>query len=135
MTQRAPAIVSMAVPPELLERFDRALRGRGFSTRSEAFRDALRTFVDEAGWEVPGADSALILTILYSKRHSGGDLSAMQHHFPEIHSALHMHLDEVNCLEILVARGDSARLRELVGLVRRIRGIKKVGFIAAARGV
>lgn len=127
-------IVSMSLTPELLEKFDAALKRKGFSTRSEALRDALRGFVDEAEWEGRG-DNALILTILYEKPQAGSELSTLQHRFHEIQSMLHLHIDERNCLEIFVAKGESTKLKELVTRIRKVRGIKKVGLITTTSGV
>lgn len=40
-------IVSLTLPEELLERFDELVRSRGYYSRSEAFRDAIRSLISE----------------------------------------------------------------------------------------
>ncbi|MBU4190674.1 MAG: ribbon-helix-helix protein, CopG family [Candidatus Thermoplasmatota archaeon] len=46
------SIVSLSVNDELLHRFDKALKEKGYATRSEAFRDTLRSFVNESAWSM-----------------------------------------------------------------------------------
>jgi metal-responsive CopG/Arc/MetJ family transcriptional regulator len=45
---------------------------------------------------------------------------------------LHTHLDEVNCLELLVAEGPNARLKELIERVRRIKSVTQLKFMQTA---
>jgi CopG family nickel-responsive transcriptional regulator len=44
-------IVSLSINDTLLKKFDDVLGEKGFATRSEAFRDVIRSFVNESEWE------------------------------------------------------------------------------------
>ncbi|MGI0148340.1 MAG: nickel-responsive transcriptional regulator NikR, partial [Thermoplasmata archaeon] len=59
----------------------------------------------------------------------------LQHRFEEIRTMLHTHLDENDCLEIFVADGPTARLKELIGQIRRVKGVKQIKFIHTAAGL
>jgi CopG family nickel-responsive transcriptional regulator len=128
-------IVSMSLQEELLRRFDAAYAGRGFASRSEAMREALRDFVDEAEWEGVGGRNTLILVVVRDKSLPGADVIRVQHRPEEIQTLVHTHLDEVNCLEILVVRGESTRLKNLIKEVRKLRGVKQLKFITTTYNV
>ena len=122
-------IVSMSLGPRILDRFDEIARRRGFSSRSEALREAMREFIDAAEWGLEEGENTLVLSILYRKEVPRAELVELQHRFPEIRTMLHTHLDAVNCLELLVAEGPSPRLKELVTRVRRIKAVKQIKFM------
>src|SRR3970282_3003232 len=105
-------IVSMSLSPPVLKRFDAVMRRRGYPSRSEALREAMREFIDAAEWGIEDGENTLILSMLYEKDAPRGDLLALQHRFPEIRTMLHTHLDAVNCLELLVDEGAHPRLTE-----------------------
>ncbi len=125
-------IVSMSMSPQILRKFDTVTRRRGYPSRSEAMREAMRDFIDAAEWGLEEGENTLILSILYEKDAPRGDLLVLQHRFPEIRTMLHTHLDAVNCLELLVAEGPNPRLKELVERVRRIKTVKQIKFMNTA---
>jgi metal-responsive CopG/Arc/MetJ family transcriptional regulator len=60
-------IVSLSLGEPMLEKFEEASKRRGYSTRSEAFREAMRAFIDDSEWNVGEGRSTLILSVLYEK--------------------------------------------------------------------
>ncbi len=126
------AIVSLSLDPEILRKFDDLRSRRGYRSRSEAVREALKEFIDEAEWTSDSGANTLILSVVYEKGPPKSALASLQHRFDEIRTMLHTHLDERNCLEILVAEGPSPRLKELVRSIRRIAGVKQIKFIRTA---
>lgn len=118
-------IVSMSMSPQVLKRFDAVARRRGYASRSEALREAMREFIDASAWGLEEGENTLILSILYEKHAPRSELVELQHRFPEIRTMLHTHLDAVNCLELVVAEGPNPRLKELVERVRRIKSVKQ----------
>jgi CopG family nickel-responsive transcriptional regulator len=125
-------IVSMSVDGPVLRKFDTIVRRRGYPSRSEAMREAMLEFIDTAEWGLEEGENTLVLSILYEKDAPRGDLLALQHRFAEIRTMLHTHLDEANCLELLVAEGPNARLKELIDRVRRIKSVKQIKFMQTA---
>jgi len=122
-------IISLSVNEHILSKFDEALKRRGYSTRSEAFREAMKEFVDTEEWGLPTGRNALIIAVIYERDEPKVQLSVLRHKFEEIRTMLHTHLDEVNCLEVLIAEGVNSRMKEIVKSVRSIRGIKQIKFI------
>src|SRR2546428_1670328 len=128
-------IVSMSLDPQTLRKLEEVVKKRGYPSRSEAFREALRDFIDEAEWEKESGASMLILSALVDKESTRTDLAVIQHRFEEIRTMLHTHVDEANCLEIFVAEGPSGRLKEFVQALRRGKGGKAIKFISTIRNV
>ena len=100
---------SVAMPEDLLVRFDRLVARRGLAkNRSEVVRDLVRDALVEEECATPGAEVMGTLTIVFD--HHASDLQeklhAIQHeYFESIVSSMHVHLDEHNCLEVIVLRG------------------------------
>lgn len=128
-------IVSLSLDPAILRRLDEVARRRRYRSRSEAAREAFREFIDMAEWGRDSGQSSLILAVIYEKGDPRADLVALQHAFDEIRTTLHTHLDDVNCLQILVAEGSTPRLKQLVASLRRARGVKHIKFIQTTAGL
>ncbi len=128
------AIVSMSLDVATLRKLEEVVRRRGYPSRSEAFREALRDFIDEAEWEGESGRSTLILVAVVDKEATKADLVTIQHRFAEIRTRLHTHLDERSCLEIFVAEGPSGRLKEFTQALRRAKGVEAIKFISTSRG-
>ncbi len=128
-------IVSLSVPEALLDQFDEVLRSKGFRSRSDAVREAMRAFLDEADWESSDGENQLVVTTIYDEHGPRGELSALQHRHEEIQMMLHLHLEKGQCMELFIARGSNAVLREILGKLRRIKGVRSIRFISTASGI
>lgn len=116
-------------------RFDEVLVSKGFNSRSDAVREAMRSFVDEAEWESQDGDNQLVVTAIYSEHGPRGELSVLQHRYEEIQMMLHLHLERGQCMELIIARGPNAVLRDILTKVRRVRGIRSIRFISTSNPV
>jgi len=123
-------IVSLSVTEQILKKFDDVVKRRAYSSRSEAFRDAMNDFVASEEWSIPTGRNMLILTVLYDRDEQKVQLTTLRHKYAEIRTMLHTHLDDLNCLEVLIAEGLTTRLKEIISNVRNIRGIKHIKFIS-----
>ena len=128
-------IVSISVNKELLEKFDETSARNGYSTRSEAIRDAMRAFVGDAELEIEGGENIAIISLIYAKGVNRAELIRVQHRFPEIQTMLHTHLDDKNCLEVYIMKGEGERLKKLVREIRHIKAVKRVDFASNASNV
>jgi CopG family nickel-responsive transcriptional regulator len=126
-------IVSMSVPDELLGRFDEVSDSKGFRTRSDAMRESMRLFVDEAEWDSSEGENQIVITMIYDEIGPRGELSVLQHRYEEIQMMLHLHLEKGQCMEVFIARGPNSRLREILGKIRKVRGVRSIRFIATSR--
>jgi CopG family transcriptional regulator, nickel-responsive regulator len=92
--------IGVAIDSDLLARFDELIAGRGYTNRSEAFRDLIREELVETASETPDANVVGTVTLVYDHhvRMLSEKLTGMQHdHFHQILSTLHVHLDHDNC--------------------------------------
>jgi CopG family nickel-responsive transcriptional regulator len=125
-------IVSISVSGELLDRFDEVLEAKGFRSRSDAMREAMRSFVDEAEWDSSEGENQIVITMIYDEIGPRGELSVLQHRYEEIQMMLHLHLEKGQCMEVFIARGPNIRLREILGRIRKIKGVRSIRFIATS---
>jgi CopG family nickel-responsive transcriptional regulator len=119
------SIVSLSIPKSLLEKVDRYLKEQGFANRSEIIRQALRSYMSESRrlGELQGRITAII-TLVYRREAKRGQITDVQHKFgPLILTFLHTHIEEGNCIEIIVARGDAQIIR---ALVEALKGNKQI---------
>ncbi len=125
-------IVSVSMDETVLRNLDDIAQRRKYRSRSEAVREALREFIDVTEWGRDVGESSVILAVIYEKGNPKADLAMLQHRFDEIRTMLHTHLNEVDCLQIFVAEGSTARLKELIARIRRVKGVKQIKFIQTA---
>ncbi len=116
----------MSLPGKLMERFDAHIEARGYGNRSEAIRDLIRRELVEEEIE---ADEAVlgVLHILYdhSRRELTEKLTEIQHaHHEHIISSMHVHLDHVNCLEVIIIKGTPKRIRKTADRMLAEKGVK-----------
>ncbi len=125
-------IVSVSMDDGVLRSLDDIAQRRRYRSRSEAVREALREFIDVSEWGKEAGQSSIILAVIYEKGNPRADLAMLQHRFDEIRTMLHTHLNEMDCLQIFVAEGPTARLKDLIGQIRRVKGVKQIKFIQTA---
>jgi CopG family nickel-responsive transcriptional regulator len=95
----------VSIPNSLLNDFDRLISQKGYQNRSEAIRDLIRDSLVTEEWKAGNREMVGAISLVYSHhtRELSRILTQMQHdHYKTILSTLHIHLDEHNCLEILV---------------------------------
>lgn len=119
--------IGVAIDTELLAKFDDLIAKRGYTNRSEAFRDMIRDELVEQSWEKPEAQVVGTVTLVYDHhvRMLSDRLTDLQHdHFHNVLSTLHVHLDHDNCLEVLVVRGKARAVRRIADALIATRGVK-----------
>ncbi|MBE0518354.1 MAG: CopG family ribbon-helix-helix protein [Thermoplasmata archaeon] len=127
-------IISMSVDDGLIEKFDQISGVKGFRSRSDAMREAMRSFVDEAEWDNQTGENQIVITLVYDEMGPRGELSVLQHRFEEIQMMLHLHLEKGQCMEVFIARGQNAALREILRRIRSIKGVRSIRFISTSSG-
>jgi CopG family nickel-responsive transcriptional regulator len=119
--------IGVAIDTELLNKFDQLIAQRGYTNRSEAFRDLIRDELVQKASESPDSQVVGTVTLVYDHhvRMLNEKLTGIQHdHFHSILSTLHVHLDHDNCLEVLVVRGKSAEVRKVADVLISTKGVK-----------
>jgi len=117
----------VSIEPGLLTKFDKIIKKRGYTNRSEAIRDLVRRDLIREENKDPNAESIGTLTMIYD-HHTGNltnKLLNLQHdHTKEILSTTHIHIDHNNCLEVLVLKGKTGKIQKLADNIRSLKGIK-----------
>jgi CopG family nickel-responsive transcriptional regulator len=119
--------IGVAIDSDLLDKFDSLIGQRGYTNRSEAFRDLIRDELVEKTWESPESQVVGTVTLVYDHhvRLLNEKLTGIQHEFHHsILSTLHVHLDHDNCLEVLVVRGKSSVVRKVADVLISTKGVK-----------
>jgi len=123
-------VISITLPGELLTKFDEFMKTRGYYSRSEAFRDAIRNLIvesDIAKTETGEVAATIMITSDYARRDVDLRMTEVRHEFDDVVvENVHRHIDDKYCLEIFIAQGKNKRILDLIGRVRGMRGIQQV---------
>ncbi len=117
----------VSIAGSLLKDFDRLISQKGYRNRSEAIRDLIRDHLVKAEWSAGTQETVGTITLVYDHhtRELSRELTEFQHYYyKKIISTLHIHLDEHNCLEVLVVRGKGEELRKISDRLTGTRGVK-----------
>ncbi|MEK6672074.1 MAG: nickel-responsive transcriptional regulator NikR [Nitrospirota bacterium] len=111
----------------LLEKFDRLIAKQGYRARSEAIRDLIRDALVREEWQAGNSETAGTITLVYSLDTTEivDVLTDLQHHYyNSIVSSMHIHLDEHNCLEVIVVKGKAKDIKTIAERLRGTKGVK-----------
>jgi CopG family nickel-responsive transcriptional regulator len=129
---------SVAIPEDLLMQFDNLVARRGLAkNRSEVIRDLIRDALVDEEWDDPFQEIVGTLTVVFNHHASDlqNKLDQIQHaHHERIISAMHIHLDAHNCLEVIVLRGRSDEIRRIAESILGVKGVKHGRLTATTTG-
>jgi CopG family nickel-responsive transcriptional regulator len=117
----------VSIEPDLLKKFDKTIKKKGYTNRSEAIRDIIRKNLIAESAEDPNTEAIGTLTMIYD--HHAGNLTnrlldLQHHHHKEILTTTHIHVDHDNCLEVLVLKGKTRNIQKLADNIKSLKGIK-----------
>ena len=127
----------MSLDADLLEKFDDLTNKKGYANRSEAIRDLIRDLLTQEEWETSSKETIGTVTIVFNHHaHELSDkLTDLQHHFcKNIISSTHIHLDEHNCLEVLIVKGKSKDIKEIADKLISAKGVKHGKLVMTTTG-
>jgi CopG family transcriptional regulator, nickel-responsive regulator len=117
----------IAFIPKELKEFDKVARKKGYKNRSEAIRDLIRNNLIEERQNFPNEIMIATLTIVYNHHEHDvlHELTHIQHNNPDlIRSSVHTHIDENNCLEVLVLKGKANQIKQFSDSILSTKGVK-----------
>jgi CopG family nickel-responsive transcriptional regulator len=131
--------IGVSLEDDLLSQFDKLIADKGYVNRSEAIRDLIRDALVQREWsESSGREERVAVVALVYGHDSSSLAQKLAHIQHENHkavvSALHVHMDEHNCLEVLVLRG---RAKDVVSMgegLASTKGVKYGKFVPATTG-
>ena len=123
-------VVSITLPADLLRKFDEFIESRGYYSRSEAFRDAVRTLIAEselAKLESGNVAAVVMTTCDYARKDVDLKMTEMRHEFDDVViENVHRHIDDKFCVEIFISQGNNDRILNLINRLRGMHGILQV---------
>jgi len=130
--------IGVSLPKNLLGNFDEVINYRGYSSRSEGIRDAIRSYITHYKWmaDVKGERQGVI-TMIYDHDQRGllTTLTDIQHEFVDsIQVSLHSHLSEDRCLEVVLVKGDGSQLKSLAERLMSQKGVDSVKLTTVMTG-
>ena len=122
--------IGISLPKNLLDSFDEIINLRGYSSRSEGIRDAIRSYIQYYRWmaDVKGERQGVI-TMIYDHDQRGllVVLTDIQHEFKDIvQASLHSHITKSRCLEVILLRGDATQLKSMAERLMSQKGVESV---------
>ena len=122
----------------LLAKFDRLIKLKGYQNRSEALRDLIRNHIVEEAWANGGnSDSIGTINIVYDHhtKDLAKKLNSIQHDFHDlIVSDTHVHLDHDNCLDVIIVKGKTKKIKEIADRLISTKGVKFGKLTVATKG-
>ncbi len=127
----------ISLDKKLLRQFDKLIRSKGYSNRSEAVRDLIREKLIEREWAAPAGETVAAVFLVYAHEtmELSQKLTKLEHsEFHRIVATTHVHMDHENCLEILILRGPGREIKRLGERLISMRGVKHGRFIPGTTG-
>jgi CopG family nickel-responsive transcriptional regulator len=131
--------IGVSLEKELLSQFDKLIGKQGYQSRSEAIRDLIRQQLSAEQIGNPQAQAVAAVCMVYD--HHATKLTEklidLQHsHILQVISSLHVHLDEHDCLEVIVLRGRVGQINRMGESILSMKGVKlgRVNLLATVSG-
>ena len=120
--------LTITIDDDLLTEVDDFIAQRGYGNRSEAFRDLLRSGLEQSETDA-SKSRRCIATVSYVLNHAARELpkrltKEFHEHNDLAQATLHVHIDRESCLEVTVLRGQSAEVRAFADHVIAERGVR-----------
>jgi len=123
--------IGVSLDKELLSMFDELIGKQGYQSRSEALRDLVRRELSEERLSDPKAKGVAAVFLVYDHHSTKltDKLIGLQHSHSlasslQVISSLHVHLDEHDCLEVIVIRGQVGEINKVAQSILSMKGVK-----------
>jgi CopG family nickel-responsive transcriptional regulator len=128
---------TVSLPSSLMRTLDQLRSGRRYTNRSEFVRDLLRSELVKNEWKGQAGETVGVLVLVYDHdtRALADKLTDIQHHSREmIISALHVHLSDHTCLEVIPLRGAARDIQHVANDLISVRGVRYGQLVPATVG-
>jgi CopG family nickel-responsive transcriptional regulator len=119
--------IGVSLDSDLLADFDKLIAQQGYQSRSEALRDLVRQRLSQERLGDPKAKAVAAVFLVYDHHATRltEKLVGLQHsHLLHAISSMHVHLDEHDCLEIIVLRGQVGEINRVGEQILSMKGVK-----------
>jgi len=119
---------TISLEDDLAKQFDEYIKQKGYSNRSEAFRDVIRDRLESVRiTEDQHGECVASLSYVYNHHESelAGRITSAHHlHHQLTHATMHVHLDHDNCLETVILKGPVSEVRQFSDTIKAVRGVR-----------
>ncbi|BDG09974.1 nickel-responsive transcriptional regulator NikR [Anaeromyxobacter paludicola] len=131
--------IGISLEHDLLAQFDRLIEEKGYENRSEAIRDLIREQLVARGWSEARGDEERVAVVTLVYDHDSSSLAQKLTHIQHenhlaVVSALHVHMDHHNCLEVLVLRGKAKEILRMGESLVSTKGVRYGKVVPATTG-
>ncbi len=119
--------IGVSLEKKLLSKFDKLITKQGYQSRSEALRDLIRQQLSSERLSNPQARAVAAVFLVYDHHATMVQqrLIDLQHsHLLQAISSLHIHLDEHDCLEVIILRGRIGQINNVAENIVSTKGVK-----------
>ncbi|MCU0916167.1 MAG: nickel-responsive transcriptional regulator NikR [Planctomycetes bacterium] len=119
--------IGVSLEKDLLAAFDGLIAKRGYPSRSEALRNLIRREIGAEQLGRPEAMAVAAVFLVYNHHSTKlmSMLTGLQHsHLLQTISSLHIHLDQHDCLEVIVLRGQVSEINKTAEHLISLKGVK-----------
>jgi CopG family nickel-responsive transcriptional regulator len=131
--------VGVSLDKKLLAAFDKLIVRQGYASRSEAIRDLIRQQIGSEHLKNPEAKAVAAVILVYDHHATKlrDRLAHLQHsRVLQTISSMHIHLDEHDCLEVIVLRGRVGEINKMAENIISLKGVKlgRTNLVATEAG-
>jgi CopG family nickel-responsive transcriptional regulator len=121
-------VISLSIPDLLIKQIDQTMKEKGFVSRSEIARQALRLYLTEdLKIEDIDGDAVATITLIYKENSDRRRLLEAQHVYSGLVSTfLHAHIHPGFCLEVIILKGQAVLIRKFVDNLRQNEQIMQI---------
>ncbi|MGD6808456.1 MAG: CopG family ribbon-helix-helix protein [Candidatus Bathyarchaeia archaeon] len=121
-------IISLSIPDKLITQIDQTMKEKGFASRSEIARQALRLYLTEdLKIEDINGEAVATVTLIYKENADRRRLLETQHlHSGLVSTFLHTHIHEGFCMEVIILKGQAALIRKFIDNLRQNEQIMQI---------
>jgi CopG family transcriptional regulator, nickel-responsive regulator len=119
--------IGVSLDKALLATFDELIARKGYPSRSEALRDLVRQQIGNERLADSNAEAVAAVFLVYDHHSTKliGMLADLQHsHVLQTISSMHIHLNEHDCLEIIVLRGPVGEINKTAEHMISMKGVE-----------
>jgi len=115
------AIISLSIPDKLINQIDQTITEKGYASRSEIIRQALRLYLTEdLKIEDITEETTATATLIYKETADRHRLLETQHiHSGLVTTFLHTHIHQGYCLEVIILRGKGNLIKKFIDNLRK----------------
>lgn len=118
----------IAFRKDILSKLERYMRAVGLKNRSKIVSEALELYLAERSLSINMGEVGGAILIYYNHK-AVEDLTELQHKYINlIVSSTHMHIDQDNCIEVILVKGNVKNVKKLVIELENIREMKALRY-------